>query len=106
MDDIELWETYSGPECEERILLQDDLTLLDLPSGEQASALARDLFDGEAGARGLVVLPVFGLTLLATVVNFLTTHTTRQLAMVFGVNLAVLVVAGYHLSLNFYFLLV
>ena len=75
---LELSETHSTIQCVERQLLQDDLTLLDLPGGEQSSSLARRLPDDEGWTGGLVGLPVLDLALLAAVGSF-PTDTAFQL---------------------------
>ena len=73
-------ETNHPPitDVEERILLEDELTLLDLPGGEESPPLARRLPDDERRTGWLVDLPVLGLTLLAAVGN-LPADTTLQL---------------------------
>lgn len=63
---------------ENRQLLYDFLSLLDLPGSEHPEPHARGLSDGVGGTGWLVVLPVPSLTVLSTVGNLLA-DTTLQL---------------------------
>ena len=86
---LELVDTYVGIiDCEERILLEDDLTLLDLPSGEETPPLARRLPHDEGRTRWLVGPPVPGLTLLRAVGDLLADAAFQLLFSFRAVNLA------------------
>ena len=70
MGGLELGETHSSPQSEERILVDDDLALLDSPGSEESSPLPRRLPDDEGRTGRFVNLPVILLTLLRTIGNF------------------------------------
>ena len=77
-------ETETGEtEREERILLQNDLPLLDPPGCKQSPSFAGKVSDGEGRTGMLVVPPVIDLTLLGTIGSFLT-NTSLQASL--GVN--------------------
>ena len=59
---LELREIHFLPDCEERILIDDDL--LDLPCGEESPFLARSLFEDEGWTRRPLDLPVPSLAFL------------------------------------------
>ena len=77
---------------EERVLLQDYLTLFDLSSCKQSPSLARRLPDHEGRTGRLVDLPVLDLALLGTI-EHLPADTTPQ--WILGDNFTN--VAGIHL---------
>ena len=74
-----LRDTQSFFNCDERIFLQDDLSLLDLPGSEQSPPLSRRLPDDEGRTGWLVGFPVLHLALLAAVGNLLTDTTFQRL---------------------------
>ena len=94
--DHEIRNTQSFSDCDERIFLQDDLSFLDLPGGEQSLPLARSLPDDVGRTGWLVVLPVLHLAFLATVGDLLADATLQRLLRVHFAE-----VAGTHLLLYF-----